>query len=52
MAQFVGYLVSIECKNTFYQGIVCGIDLNSNNIQLKHCYKDGMRCGSKLVEIK
>ena len=49
---FIGYLVSIESKNTFYQGIVYLIDLNKNLIQLKNVFKNGMQEPNSLIEIK
>jgi hypothetical protein len=52
MANFIGYLVSIESKNTFYQGIVSLIDLNQNLIQLKNGYKNGIQYPNCLIEIK
>lgn len=50
--KFIGYLVSVECKNLFYQGIVANIDPNKAIIQLKNCFQNGIQCGSKLIEIK
>ena len=49
---FIGYLVSIESNNIFYQGIVNSIDLNKNLIQLKNAYKNGMQYPDSLIEIK
>jgi hypothetical protein len=49
---FIGYLVSIECKNVFYQGIVTLIDSTKGIIQLKNCFKNGLHCGNQLVDIK
>ena len=50
--RFVGYLVSVECKNVFYQGIVTTIDSNKAAIQLKNCIQNGIHLGSKLADIK
>lgn len=50
--RFVGYLVSVECKNIFYQGIVTTIDSAKAIIQLKNCFQNGIHCGNKIVEIK
>lgn len=50
--KFVGYLVSVECKDFFYQGIVTQIDSNKALIQLKNVFQNGIHCGSKLVDIK
>lgn len=50
--KFLGYLVSVECKNIFYQGIVANIDPNKAIIQLKNCFQNGIQCGAKLIEIK
>jgi len=50
--KFVGYLVSVECKDLFYQGIVTQIDSNKALIQLKNVFQNGIHCGSKLVDIK
>ena len=50
--KFIGYLVSVECKNVFYQGIVSNIDPIKAVIQLKDCYQNGINCGSKLVDLK
>ena len=48
----MGYLVSVECKNTFYQGVIDVLDVANNVLRLKKCYANGMNCGAKLVEIK
>jgi len=48
----VGYLVSVECKNTFYQGVIDVLDVANNVLRLKKCYANGMNCGTNLVEIK
>jgi hypothetical protein len=50
--KFVGYLVSVECKDIFYQGIVTQIDSIKSLIQLKNVFQNGIHCGSKLVDIK
>ena len=50
--KFIGYLVSVECKNVFYQGIVTNIDSNKAVIQLKNCFQNGLHCGNKLIDIK
>jgi hypothetical protein len=50
--RFVGYLVSVECKNIFYQGIVTNIDPSKAVIQLKNCFQNGIHLGSKLIDIK
>ena len=51
--KFVGYLVSVECKSIFYQGIVANIDADKAIIQLKNCFQNGLHCGTnKLVDIK
>lgn len=50
--KFVGYLVSVECKDIFYQGIVTQIDSNKALIQLKNVFQNGIHCGSKLIDIK
>jgi hypothetical protein len=50
--KFIGYLVSVECKNLFYQGIVASIDSTKAIIQLKNCFQNGIHCGAKLIEIK
>jgi hypothetical protein len=50
--KFVGYLVSIESKNTFYQGVVNAINSDKGIIQLSNCFQNGLHCGSKLVDIK
>ncbi len=50
--KFVGYLVSVECKNLFYQGIVSHIDSNKALIQLKNVFQNGIHCGNKLIDIK
>ncbi len=49
---FIGYLVSIESNNIFYQGIVNFIDLSKNLIQLKNAYKNGMQYPDSIIEIK
>lgn len=49
---FVGYLVSVECKNTFYQGVIDKLDVANNVLRLTKCFANGMNCGSKFVEIK
>lgn len=50
--KFVGYLVSVDCKDIFYQGVVTQIDPNKALIQLKNVFQNGIHCGSKLVDIK
>lgn len=50
--KFIGYLVSIESKNVFYQGIVSLIDLNKNLIQLKNCYKNGIQITNQTIDIR
>jgi hypothetical protein len=50
--KFADYLVSIECKNVFYQGIVAKIDSKNAIIRLKNCFQNGLSCGNKLIEIK
>lgn len=49
---FIGFLLSIECKNTFYQGIVHNIDAGKELIFLKNCFQNGISCGEKIVEVK
>jgi hypothetical protein len=50
--KFADYLVSIECKNVFYQGIVAKIDSKNALIRLKNCFQNGLSCGNKIIEIK
>jgi hypothetical protein len=50
--KFVGFLVSVECRDFFYQGIVTQIDQTKALIQLKNVFQNGIHCGSKLVDIK
>ena len=50
--KFVGYLVSVECKDLFYQGIVTQIGSTKAIIQLKNVFQNGIHCGTKLVDIK
>ena len=49
---FIGYLVSIESNNSYYQGTVNLIDVNKNLIQLKNVYKNGMLYPESVIEIK
>ena len=50
--KFVGYLVSVDCKDIFYQGVVTQIDPTKTLIQLKNVFQNGIHCGSKLVDIQ
>ncbi len=50
--KFVGFLVSVECRDFFYQGIVTHIDPNKALLQLKNVFQNGIHCGAKLVDIK
>ncbi|CAF0730117.1 unnamed protein product [Brachionus calyciflorus] len=50
--KFTGYLVSIESKNVFYQGVINLIDSQNAVIQLKNCFQNGISLGSKVVDIK
>ena len=50
--KFVGYLVSVECKNLFYQGIVTHIDSSKALLQLKNVFQNGIHCGARIVDIK
>ena len=50
--KFVGYLVSVESKNVFYQGIVNAILADRGVIQLKNCFQNGVHCGVKLIDIR
>lgn len=50
--KFVGYLISIECRNLFYQGVVSSIDSANGSIQLRNCFQNGLHCGNKLIDIK
>ncbi|RMZ95771.1 enhancer of mRNA-decapping 3 [Brachionus plicatilis] len=49
---FVGYLVSVESKNLFFQGVINLIDTKNSIIQLKNCFQNGINLGDKLVDIK
>jgi hypothetical protein len=50
---FLGYLVSIECNNVFYQGTVSKIDLVQNTIKLTDYYRNGLKSKEQTtVEIK
>lgn len=51
-SKFIGYLVSIESKNVFYQGIINQIDAEKAIIQLKNCFQNGLNLGSKLIDVK
>ena len=48
----IGLLISVDCKNVFYQGIVATFDQSKGVIQLKNCIKNGIHLGSKLADIK
>ena len=50
--KFVGYLVSVDCKDIFYQGVVTQIDQEKSIIQLKNVFQNGIHCGTRLVDIK
>lgn len=49
---FVGYLVSIETRNVFFQGIINSIDTKNSLIQIKNCFQNGINLGPKLVDVK
>lgn len=49
---FVGYLVSIESKNIFFQGVINSIDTKNSIIQLKNCFQNGINLGAKLIDVK
>lgn len=49
---FVGYLLSIESKSVFYQGVVASIDLNRDIMCLKNCFQNGVSLGDKQLEIR
>lgn len=50
--KFVGYLVSVESKNVFYQGVVNAILPDRGVIQLKNCFQNGVHCGVRLIDIR
>lgn len=50
--RFIGFLLSIECKNVFYQGIVQSIDVDRDLLSLKNCFQNGVSCGEKMIDIK